>query len=1093
MINKKTFFAFLAAGMIGMPVQAEVLLTADFEGWQDFESQGWTEQHLDGTVESKLWKFTSESAAIAGKKSVSAGAFTACDVLCDNWLISPVVDLSDASSDYKVDLLWGKASFSFAIEYDLYDFQIAVRVVGEEKWNTVFSFSDPDQVEASGVHYPWSNWSVNHSIVDISAFAGQKVQIGFLYHEKEYRIDNFTGNSIEIDDITVESYVALTGPIAECATTRYIFPETYIGTYSISDEIVVKNVGIDLLQVTGIEGLEGTNFSSDIDMEKIAVKKNDSFTFHLFYTPTMTGAASTSFVLHTNGGDVKIALSGSKKLLPADYSYEGFEQAGFPPVGWSRQGSAWNALNSSFSGAWCAWGTAVWEPDCYLTSPRLDLSAEGDYYVSFDYYEQYNNLNENGYNTPDTYFEAYFSTDGGTTWTEAFANTTYNKRVRYTYEIKNPQSDNCYFRFAIHTDFDTENADDYEYSNVFLDDIVLPPLYGRNNAPATVAEGLPADGATDVINREVKLQWSEVQFAEKYKVYLGTSATDFNVLNGEETTATSYQLPRLECATTYFWKVVAVNANGESKNPNVWQFTTAEDQTVREYPYFEGFEHDGKLPLGWMTSNDGSNTRWQMSNVSAFDGRYKAFASGNMNNTSAQLVSTEFVLDDDTQISFYWGNGTILSKDELGSSKNTSTVADGNDAAYFDVYVDDAWIQLGMISMNSEYWVREVFDLSAYAGKTIALRWRYELTYGNGRRGISLDNVRLESANGVMAFFNTDSWSAGKVNYKQKWSSADKLSLVNGGLETLTVAGVAFATDNFSANLEAGVKIAANVAAPFSITFDALETSAEVNDTLVVTFQNGQQVKLPVSGNALASDMLYFNFDSDEHGSLKPSGLTVVDVDRCRNYGSMAIDYPHEGEAFAFIVLNIDGNHADWRNVYPVSGDQVLAAMAPYSGDSGEDWVISPKLAATANSKFSFYGKSYATDDEFNDFTPHYFQVLVSTTDTKTSSFTSVKNRTALAYSKEGKFTQYTIDLSKYAGKEVYVALKHTVASTGYVAFFDDFEYAHFTDASSATGIEEVVAQLPASSGIFNMQGQRVEQMQRGELYIVKGRKVYQK
>lgn len=1089
----KTFYALLAAGMITIPAQAEVLLTADFEGWADFQSQGWQEEHKPGTVDSKLWKFTTESNAIAGKRSVSAGAFTACDVLCDNWLISPEIDLSNASSDYKVDLQWGKASFSYAIEYDLYDFQIAVRVVGEEKWKTVFSFSDPDQVEASGVSYPWSNWSVNHSIVDISAFAGKKVQIGFLYHEKDYRIDNFTGNSIVLDEITVESYTALTGPIPECATTRYVFSETYIGTYSISDEIQVKNVGIDQLKVLSIEGLEGTNFSSNIDIEAISVKKNDSFTFNLFYTPTLTGAASTNLVLHTNGGDVKIALSGSKKMIPAGYSYQGFENGKFPPVGWTRKGSAWSALNSSFSGSWCAWGTAVWEPDCYLTSPRLDLSAEGDYFVAFDYYEQYGNFNENGYDTPDTYFEAYFSADGGATWTEAFANKTYNKRVRYTYEIKNPQSDNCYFRFALHTDFDTENSGDYEYSNVFLDDVILPPLYGSSSAPEAVPSGTPADSATDIVNREVKLQWEEVQFADCYKVYVGTSATDFSVVNGAETVVPNYNLPRLECATTYYWKVVAVNAHGESKNPAVWCFTTSEDLTVREYPYFEGFEHEGKLPSGWMTSNDGSNTRWQISNVSAFDGRYKAFASGNMNNTSAQLVSTEFVLDDNTQISFYWGNGTILSKDELGGSKNTSTVADGNDAAYFDVFVDDAWVQLGMISMNSEYWVREVFDLSAYAGKTVSLRWRYELTYGNGRRGISLDNVRMESANGVMAFFNTDAWNAGKVNYKQQWNSADKLSLVNGGLETLTVAGVDFLTDNFSANLALGTEIAANGVAPFCITFNALETSAVVMDTLTVTFQNGQKVMLPVSGNALASDMLFFNFDNDEHGSLNPKGLTVVDVDRYRNYGSMAIDYPHEGEAFAFIVLNVDGNHADWRNVYPVSGDQVLAAMAPYSGDSGEDWIISPKLTATSESKFSFYGKSYATDDELNDFTPHYYQILVSTTDMKTSSFKSVKNRAALAYSAKGDFTQYTIDLSKFDGQEIYVALKHTVASSGYVAFFDDFEYAHFTDAWNATGIESVADQTEAPAAIFNLQGQRVEQMRSGELFIVKGRKVYQK
>lgn len=1088
---KKVLIASLMTAAMCATAQADVLLQADFEDWSDFESKGWSEQHTEGAVASKIWNFSTQSAALAGKRSVEAGAFTACDVLCDNWLITPEIELSDATTGYKVDLLWGMASYSYAIEYGLYDFQIAVRVVGEEQWNTVFSFSDADLVEASGVHYPWSNWSINHSIVDISAFAGKKVQIGFLYHEMEYRVDNFTGNSIELDNISVETYDVITTPIAECGTTQYTFTSTYIGTFSISDAISVKNVGIGELKVTGIEGIEGTNFSTDIDVNTVAVKKNDSFDFHVFYKPTLTGAAKANMVIHTNGGDVAIELNGTKSMLPEGYTYEGFEEGSFPPVGWSRVGTAWSALNSSFSGNYCAWGTAVWESDSYLVSPRLDLSEEGDYQIVFDFYEQYNNLNDNGYSTPDTYFEAYFSADGGETWTLAFENKTYNQRVRYTYDIESPLSDNCYFRWAIHTDFDTENASDFEYSNVFLDDVILPPLYGRNDLPGASEAINPVDEATNILNRELSLRWAQVQFAESYKLYVGTAAGNWDVVNGVSVEGTSYALPRLECETTYYWKVVAVNGNGETANAPVWSFVTAADQTVRAYPYFEGFEHDGALPLGWMTSNDGSNTRWQTSNVSVFDGKYKAFASGNRNNTYAQLVSTEFVLNDEAQISFYWGNGTILDKDELGVSHNTSTEADGNDAAYFDIFADNEWHQLGMISMNSECWVREAFDLAAYAGKTVSFRWRYELTYGNGRRGISLDNIRVESATGTMAFFNTEMWNAGKVNYQKRVTSGNKLSLVNGGLEKLTIESTSFATNHFSSNIANGTSLNANGVLTFALTFDAATASAEIQDTLVVNFTNGQSVKLPVVGNALASDMLYYNFEEDEFGSTHPMNLTVIDVDRYTNYGSMAIDYPNECSAYAFIVINVDADHADWRNVFPVSGDQVLAAMAPYGGEHGEDWVISPKLTATAQSKFAFYGKSYGTNDELNDFTPHYFQVLVSTTDLNTSSFVSVKNRTELAYSAEGKFTLYTIDLSKYAGQQIYVALKHTVASTGYVAFFDDFEYQHFTDAYEAVAIEEISAvETCADEAIYTLQGVRVEKMQPGTLYIVGGKKM---
>ena len=339
--------------------------------------------------------------------------------------------------------------------------------------------------------------------------------------------------------------------------------------------------------------------------------------------------------------------------------------------------------------------------------------------------------------------------------------------------------------------------------------------------------------------------------------------------------------------------------------------------------------------------------------------------------------------------------------------------------------------------------MRESFDLSPYKGKTVAFRWRYAISKSYSSRGISLDNVKIDDLSGCLAYFNTSEWNAGEVNNAQTVTAAGKFSLSNGGADDLTVASVATADPHYSTNIQVGATIQANKALPFDISFGGATEARTYPDALTVTFTNGQEVSLPLNATVLAADVAFYSFENDEFGSIAPKGFTVVDKDGYATYGSSVIKYPNRYAPYAFVVINVTPECADWRNVYPRSGNQVLAAMASPSG-AVSDWIISPLMQATVDSRFRFFGKSYATDDEFNDFTPHYFSVLVSTTDTNPESFETVKAKTALAYSKEGAFTEYTVDLSKYAGQNVYVALQHTAETTAYVAFFDDFYYEHF-------------------------------------------------
>lgn len=1109
-MKRFSIFAILLLCCTALVAQEQIVFSADFEYWDEdgseaFTSRGWTVIEDNSTDNRDKWENQySKTGKLSGKWSPTAGAWNYSEQPNDEWLITPEIALSNPNAaGYCLDFLWGDASVNIQRggigDYTMY---VKVKEAGTENWEVVLDLADSEMVEASGVKWPWVGWSTNHSVIDLSAYKGKTIQIAFHYHELALFTDSgdenapgYGGNSVAIDDVVVKEWTPLTTPVVETNQTDYTFTATYLGTSSISEKMQFKNVGIGELEVLSIEGIEGSDFSCTLTPGAVKAKKNESIVYQVLYTPTLTGKGNVTMTIHTNGGDVQVRLTGSKVVIPEGYTYQGFEGP-WVPAGWKTTGEAWNGTKGSFSGNYCATGTVnVTAGESWLTSPRMDLSDGGTYNITFDFYEQYAQMVSTDYDTPDSWFLVEFSKDGGRNWDTIFNQDTlkaYNQRVRYTYTVSDVRSDNCYMRwgYLMDDELDYENIDNYEFSILYIDDVVLPPLYGSKANPGVSAPISPTDGATNITNRQPMLSWKEVQFATTYRINLGTEAGKWDIINGTETTALNTQAPRLDYNTTYYWQVVAISAYGETQDAPIWHFTTLEDQTVKTFPWFEGFEEsEGKTPIGWEIERE-DYTRWDVANMYTYEGKYKMSAFGNVDNTETSLVSPEIVLptDDEMQLSFFWGNGMTLSKESTGSASNTTTEPDDIDVCYAEIYADGEWKILGLISMESEYYCREVFDLSAYKGKIITLRWRYRVLRSNRWRGISLDNISLESKSGVMAYFNATEWNAGMINYGCHLSSGKTLSLINGGINALTISNVANASDNFTCDLEAGTTIQPNSVLPLTMRAYADSLKAgEYTDTLVVTFTNGQYVELPLRFVSLWSNMLYYSFDQDEHGTLNPMGLTTYDNDRYPNHGSMGIDWPNEATAYAYCVINVDANHSDWRNVYPISGNQVLSACAPYgAGDKySSDWVISPKLTATEQSTFSFWGKSYGTDDEYNDFSPHYYEIWVSTTDDNIASFKQLGKRKQISKN-DAQWYQYTVDLSEFKGQDIYVALVHCANDNGYIAFFDDFMFSHFGGASYTDPEEPIESLHNMTTGIV------VRKLLRdGRIYIQRGDKLY--
>lgn len=504
-------------------------------------------------------------------------------------------------------------------------------------------------------------------------------------------------------------------------------------------------------------------------------------------------------------------------------------------------------------------------------------------------------------------------------------------------------------------------------------------------------------------------------------------------------------------------------------------FTTIADQTISTFPWTENFESGNEPPTGWNVEYD-SYTKWSTTNkVNPFEGKYSASVGCNAIDKSSQLVTPDFKIPagSNLQMSFYWGNAMPVSllKDETGLRQNPSTADNGVDACFFEVLDGGEWHQLAVLSDNSDdrYWYLETINLAAYAGKTVTFRWRYVGHDYDNAKGVGLDLITVTTSADTKASFNATDWNAGTVNYYKTVNSTPKFSVINEGSTALTIKSAKFSTENFSTDLAAGTTLEPKKGAAFSITFSALNAEAQVNDNLVVEFDGGYSISMPVTGLAMAADSHYYDFENDTPGALAPEGFTTIDVDRQLTKPMAGMNYPQRGAATAFTVQQ----NSDWNGVLdPVSGNQTLVAIASQDESSTvDDWLISQQLTATDKSKFHFYARNWESTLAIYPCAQSCVEVLVSTTDnTNTASFTSVMPTTTMPYYNKETWEHYSVDLSKYAGQKIYVAVRHTVKD-GLAAFFDDFYFEHFTNFGGVDNVNAdnkvTVYPNPVASTLF--------------------------
>lgn len=167
---------------------------------------------------------------------------------------------------------------------------------------------------------------------------------------------------------------------------------------------------------------------------------------------------------------------------------------------------------------------------------------------------------------------------------------------------------------------------------------------------------------------------------------------------------------------------------------------------------------------------------------------------------------------------------------------------------------------------------------------------------------------------------------------------------------------------------------------------------------------------------------------------------TVVDVDKKNTRNDIQIDgtnitYPHQGESFAWIVVNPEeanipteswwGGNNGWQ---AASGKQYLASITSVDGVN-DDWLISPELSGDAQ-QISFAQHGYYGMEKY--------EVLYSTTDTELSHFISLGEQSSAA-----EWT--TVSFSLPEGSR-YFAIRHLGGESSQGLFVDDISYSSKSD-----------------------------------------------
>ncbi|MCX6283914.1 MAG: choice-of-anchor J domain-containing protein, partial [Bacteroidetes bacterium] len=182
-----------------------------------------------------------------------------------------------------------------------------------------------------------------------------------------------------------------------------------------------------------------------------------------------------------------------------------------------------------------------------------------------------------------------------------------------------------------------------------------------------------------------------------------------------------------------------------------------------------------------------------------------------------------------------------------------------------------------------------------------------------------------------------------------------------------------------------------------------------------------------------SSDTIRLNFETITDFSLSLLPWQCVDLDHHSTYGILNHTFPNDTVAKAFMCFNpsaVNPAMTD-QGIQPHSGSKFGACFSA-TPPKNNDWLISPKVHLGNLAKFDFWVKSYTDTYGLEE-----YKVLISNTDSATSSFTSISGSQPLTAPITWTLKQF--DLSSFANQDVYLAIQ-CVSNDHFIFMVDDIE-----------------------------------------------------
>ena len=250
--------------------------------------------------------------------------------------------------------------------------------------------------------------------------------------------------------------------------------------------------------------------------------------------------------------------------------------------------------------------------------------------------------------------------------------------------------------------------------------------------------------------------------------------------------------------------------------------------------------------------------------------------------------------------------------------------------------------------------------------------------------------------------------------------------------------------------------------------------------TVTATYQSGATLQNTVTW-IYRSDDNFVGSPTGLHATSNGSSVNLTwDLPMMTSpYSVDEILYDFADSTMSDLTL-IDANNDGYNfRLYPFGGygsGLCLRSDSWMAGNVGnlnpDNYVVLPRVTATANTMFSFL----AVDSNMPGIAPdpEHFGVAVSTSgNTNAADFTMIQE-----WNSTGTYTEYTVDLSAYAGQQIYAAIRHfnTTGETYYL----------YVDNIRITGVEAEITR-PAKGAIVYANGEQLAVLNHGETSYTHG------